>query len=125
MSGHIGKTGLRLTAPQAGDVVTVRVKSNPKSEIVGDRSGGLRAAVIDGAKNPHHYRMTTIFKVVAVNGGQAVVERLTGYRPGARECWPIGLHEWFEASELFAALGEEPSDSASDESEASQKAEAK
>ncbi len=99
--------GLRLDAPTAGDIVTVRVKRRPKHEaaqpgplalLVGVGHGG------DEADNPQHYRMNTLWRVLAVNAGQAVVECVYGYGKNRREIWSVAHHEWFEASELLAAL---------------------
>lgn len=101
---EIGRKGLRMEAPAAGDIVTVKVKRRPRRDT--STFGGL--SLIEGdtdeADNPQHYRMTAIWRVVAVNGGQAVVEGVEGYSKGRREVWPVSLHEWFEASELYEAL---------------------
>lgn len=97
-----GRRGLRLDAPQAGDIVTVRIKRQPNPPSPFDFF-----AMQDEADNPQHYRMTGIWRVIATNGGQAVVEGLDGYTKGRREMWPIALHEWFEASDLASALGVE------------------
>lgn len=100
--------GIRLDRPEAGDIVTVKVKPNPtaKQDHQTTGFGGIVLARndVDGAYNAQHYRHTTIFEVVAVNGGQAVVKRLTGYSPGTVEVWPISLHFWFEAKELYDAI---------------------
>ena len=44
--------------------------------------------------------------VVALNGASAVVEPIT--ESGRREVWATRAHRWFEASELLAAMSEEP-----------------
>jgi hypothetical protein len=103
----LSRKGLRLTAPEVGDYVTVRVRRQPKREgTLG--YGGIVAAMYgdaDEADAPQHYRINAIWRVVAVNGGQAVVECVTGYEKGKRrEIWSIAHHEWFEASDLFDAL---------------------
>lgn len=99
--------GLRLDAPSPGDIVTVRVKRRPTKPIPrGDFGLLVLGSESDEADNPQHYRMTNIWRVIATNGGQAVVEALQGYNKGRREMWPIGLHEWFEAGELWDAMNE-------------------
>lgn len=107
------RLGLKLDAPEAGDIVTVRVKRRPKQQgnegVYGAGPLSLFAhGDTDEADNPQHYRMTALWRVVAVNGGQAVVESMSGYATGRREVWPIALHEWFEASELADALNPPP-----------------
>lgn len=99
--------GLRLDAPTAGDIVTVRVKPRPKHEPhpgIGPLALLTGISHGDEAHNPQHYRMNNVWKVLAVNGGQAVVEGRLGYSKGKRELWSIAHHEWFEASDLLAAL---------------------
>ena len=104
------RTGLRLDAPEPGDIVTVRVKHRPKTGNTQPSYGSQHPISLftredrDEADNPQHYRMTALWRVIAVNGGQAVVESLTGYDVGRREVWPVALHEWFEASELYEAF---------------------
>lgn len=61
----------------------------------------------DEAYAPQHYRINAIWRVLAVNAGQAVVECVTGYDKGRRQTWSIAHHVWFEASDLLEAL--EPS----------------
>ena len=51
-------------------------------------------------------RHTAIWRVIAANGGQAIVEQATGYSKGRREVWAIDAHRWFEASELLEAIEE-------------------
>ena len=99
-------TGLRLDAPSPGDIVTVRVKRRPKTATQPSHVEQLLGVrTIDDADNPQHYRMNNIWRVRAVNGGQAVVECLTStmHKP---DVWSIVHHEWFEASELWAALAD-------------------
>jgi hypothetical protein len=108
------RLGLRLDAPEPGDIVTVKVRQRPQASpapAYGERPPSFSlfgSGDRDEADNPQHYRMTGLWKVLAVNGGQAVVESLGGYNAGRREMWPIHLHEWFEASELAAALSPPP-----------------
>lgn len=109
MSMTHSSLGLRLDAPSPGDVVTVRVRRRPKQENQSPFGGGLLSMVgrdSDEADNAQHYRMNDIWRVVAVNGAQAVVEsaRPGSYNFGKREVWSVAHHEWFEASELLAAL---------------------
>lgn len=108
MNSKIAPTrkGLRLDAPEPGDIVTVKVKRQPKRETPAIPFGAevMFGRTTDEADNPQHYRMTGLWRVIAVNGGQAVVEGLEGYVDGRREIWPISLHEWFEASELYEAM---------------------
>lgn len=99
-TNFVSKKGLKLDAPEPGDVVSVRVRKQTQR-----KSHPLFGEMGDGAENPQHYRMTELFRVVAVNGGSAVVEALGPHIKGRREVWPIALHDWFEASELAAALG--------------------
>lgn len=107
---QVGMRGLRLEAPEVGDIVTVRVKRRPQQERHHNPAvsfGGLRLFDTEGdeADNPQHYRMTALLRVIAVNGGQAAVEFIgDGYNKGRREVWPIALHEWFEAGDLFEAM---------------------
>ena len=100
--------GIMLDRPEAGDIVTVKVKpkpvAKPDHQVAGFGAILLDRADIDEAYNAQHYRHTSIFEVLAVNGGQAVVKRLTGYSVGTVEVWPISLHYWFEAKELFDAM---------------------
>jgi hypothetical protein len=101
------RLGLKLDAPEPGDIVTVCVKPRPKQSQSGYGGGGLLSLIgntEDEAFSPQHYRMTTVWEVIATNGGQAVVKALNGYPADRREMWPIALHDWFEASELWAAL---------------------
>ena len=93
----IGRKGLELDAPSAGDIVTVKLKPCPPR----------RNHIEDESKNPQHYRHTAIWRVIAANGGQAVVEQVTdGYGKGRCEVWAIDAHRWFEASELLKAIEE-------------------
>lgn len=110
---QIGRKGLKLDAPEAGDVVTVKLKPCPRkrmdSESIfhGPRQPHQRSrdGIEDESKLPQHYRHTNVWRVVATNGGQAVVEQATkGYGHGRREVWAIDAHDWYEASELLAAL---------------------
>ena len=108
MAAQMSSAGILLDCPSPGDIVTVRVKRQPKR----DHSQSLYPSPIamlvgedrDEADNPQHYRMNAIWRVVASNAGQAVVEKLTGYDIGKREIWSVSHHEWFEASELYSAL---------------------
>lgn len=112
--------GLRLDAPLPGDIVTVKVRRRPAPKAGGGLSSGSMLTAVfgrddDEADSAQHYRMNDVWRVVAVNGGQAVVEcaRPGSYNAGRREVWSIAHHEWFEASELLAALTapkEPPSD---------------
>lgn len=105
--------GLKLDAPSPGDIVTVRIKPRPKRKShsghsrdeLGVRLG--RDLDEDEATNAQHYRMNAIFKVIATNGGHAVVERMTGWDIGRRDTWPIALHDWYEASELLTLMNGE------------------
>lgn len=112
---QLGQKGLQLAAPTAGDIVSVRLKPCPRRnfDLASALFGGtLQSHVEDESKNPQHYRHTNIWRVVAANGGHAVVEALMSYDKGRREVWPIDAHDWFDASELFEALdppeGEKP-----------------
>lgn len=100
------RKGLRLDAPEPGDIVTVKVKRRPRQENAMNPFGPVLTIGRDSdeADNPQHYRMTGLWRVIAVNGGQAVVEGIDGYVAERREIWPISLHEWFEASELYEAM---------------------
>lgn len=111
-----GRKGLELDAPEAGDVVTVRVRppSAPQRAMAGAGSpveGLMRAYGLgDGRdypewESPQHYRHTSFWRVLAVNGGHAVVRQLAGYDDGRVETWPVFAHLWFEASELWEAYG--------------------
>lgn len=97
--------GLELDAPSPGDIVTVRIRP-PKVLPQGRPQPGLMFGTHDWWEweNPQHYRHTTIWRVVAVNGGQAVVEAASKQRDTGREVWPIALHRWFEASTLLEAM---------------------
>jgi tRNA G37 N-methylase Trm5 len=108
----LGQVGLELDAPSAGDIVTVKLKPCPRrnmmAEVFLQPHLKVRDLVEDESKNPQHYRHTAIWRVIAANGGQAVVEQVTdGYGKGRREVWAIDAHRWFEASELLAALEED------------------
>lgn len=113
---QLGQRGLRMDAPQAGDIVTVKLKPCPRQtfNIAGALLGSaaLASTVEDESKNPHHYRHTAIWRVIAANGGQAVVEQLSGYSNGRREVWAIDAHDWFDATDLWAAMEEADRDEA-------------
>jgi hypothetical protein len=103
----LSRRGLRLDAPQVGDVVTVRVKPRPKMErtySAGDTLTSLLGGREDEAFSPQHYRMNGLWRVKAVNGGQAVVEQLLSSVERKPEIWSIAHHEWFEASDLLDAM---------------------
>ena len=106
----IGRKGLELDAPAAGEIVTVKLKPCPRRDIIGSMSASPHTRVHDHvegeSKNPHHYRHTAVWRIVAANGGQAVVEQATGYGKGRREVWAIDAHRWFEASDLMEAIEE-------------------
>ena len=107
---RLGAKGLKLDAPVSGDVVTVKLKPCPRKRIdFGSMFSSPHLKVHDDiedeSKNPQHYRHTAIWRVLATNGGQAVVEQATGgYGKGRREVWAVDAHDWYEASELLAAL---------------------
>ena len=96
----IGRKGLELDAPSAGDIVTVKLKPCPRRDLI--------AGMFDESENPRHYRHIAIWRVIAANDGQAVVEQVTDgyYGKGRREVWAIDAHRWFEASELLKAIEE-------------------
>ena len=110
----IGRKGLELDAPSVGDIVTVKLKPCPRRDLSASMFGTMmqphlkvRDHIEDESKNPQHYRHTAIWRVIAANGGQAVVEQVTdGYGKGRREVWAIDAHRWFEASELLEAIEE-------------------
>lgn len=81
----ISKTGLRLDDPNVGDCVTVRVKG-PEG------------------RNPHHYRQTTVLRVIAVNAAHVVVEFTEGDHSGRREVWARDEHDFYDADELSVAM---------------------
>lgn len=104
-------TGLELESPSPGDLVTVRVRPPrhykpgmpPPSHLM------LGHPEYWEFENPQHYRHTAIWRVVSINAGHAVVEV---HRPRfdhqkGREVWPIAAHQWFDASELAAALDDD------------------
>lgn len=107
--------GLELEAPQPGDIVTVLIRP-PSTKAMATAEGWRpRLSLFGGLgfesewaehENPQHYRVTRIWRVVAVNGAQAVVQALTGYDAwkGKRETWPIARHRWFDATELWRAM---------------------
>lgn len=105
---ELKQTGLKLSAPQVGDIVTIRIKpqSSQKESTLSMR-GGLFVSTDRPPEheNPNHYKHTSIWRVVAVNGNHAVVERAHGGSK-RREMMPIDLHHWYEASELLAAIQE-------------------
>ena len=105
----IGRKGLELDAPAAGEIVTVKLKPCPRRDLFASLTQPHlkgRDLVEDESKNPHHYRHTSVWRVVAANGGQAVVEQATGHDKGRREVWAIDAHRWFEASDLLEAIEE-------------------
>ena len=109
----IGRKGLELDAPSAGEIVTVKLRPCPRRDLSASLFGAMtqphvkvRDHVEDESKNPHHYRHTAVWRVIAANGGQAVVEQATGYDKGRREVWAIDAHRWFEASDLLEAIQE-------------------
>ena len=110
----IGCKGLELDAPSAGDIVTVKLKPCPRRDLSASMFGAMmqphlkvRDHIEDESKNPQHYRHTAIWRVIAANGGQAVVEEVAnGYSKARREVWAIDAHRWFEASELLEAIEE-------------------
>lgn len=89
--------GLELEAPSPGDIVSVRLKPCPGT--------GLTSVIEDQSTNPQHYRHTALWRVVAINGAHAVVEALT--ESHRRELWVVNQHRWFDATELWEALGGE------------------
>lgn len=104
-SQFVSSKGIRLEVLTPGDIVTVKVKPRPQHEtttpsplalLVGDTK--------DEADSPQHYRMNNLWRVLAVNAGQVVIECVHGYAKGRREIWSISHHKWFEASELLEAL---------------------
>lgn len=105
----LGLHGLELDAPSAGDIVTVKLKpysrpENPVASLFTQPHLKTADRTYDESKNPHHYRHTTVLRVLAANAGQAVVEHAFGHDKGRREIWAIDAHRWFEASELLAVL---------------------
>lgn len=105
MTDYLTTTGLELEAPAPGDIVTVQIRppahykpGMPPPSFMGQWQERWEH------ENPHHYRTTSIWRVLAVNGGQAVVKAIGGFDKGKLETWGIRQHRWFDASELFAAM---------------------
>ena len=105
--------GLKLDAPTVGDIVTVRIKRRPKHETLNPSPLALLTGTNhDEADSPQHYRINNLWKVLAVNGGQAVVKCLSdGYYNKRKEIWSISHHEWFEAGDLFEIFKENSEES--------------
>jgi hypothetical protein len=101
----ITSKGLKLDALHSGDIISVKLKKQSVH-----KSHSEENVSTDQHLNAQHYRMTNLFEVVSANAGQVAVKRLTGYGSGDIEVWPIHLHEFFEASDLFAAVKPKESD---------------
>lgn len=101
--------GLELDAPEAGDIVSVLIR--PPAKKRGPTAPSIFGPGLFGREeqaeheNPQHYRVTNLWRVVAVNGGHAVVKAVHGDNvKDPPEMWAIAHHRWFNASELHAAL---------------------
>lgn len=109
----ITSEGLELDAPSPGDIVTVLIRP-PSVKAPAPTAHPLSALFGEMCRerpeheNIYHYRHTSIWSVLATNGGQAVVKALTGYDKDQRhpEIWTIKDHRWFDASSLWAAMQE-------------------
>ena len=112
----LGRKGLELDAPQVGEIVSmhVRPRSKPRSDSYSDSYSGIGVLVRsdhDEAESPQHYAMTTLWKVLATNGGQVVVEQAWPViKPDSwdwkfrRRMFPVHLYRWFEASALLETV---------------------
>ncbi len=112
MTDYISARGLRIDVPEVGDIVTVKIKPPSGAKVSAHTRPTLLDMIGGGSnerpehENIHHYRINAIWEVVAVNGGHTVVRPVwTAYgRESRAELWVTAHHEWYDASDLYAAL---------------------